>query len=316
MRGFRLPVPFLLVAALAAADQPDVWRPADHPAQVLRPVAGLTRPKRMVALAAEVAGRVADPGPEMGTAVPDGAVLALDDRLARADRAVAQAAAEQAEAEAAYREREARRIEGLFADRRVSEGERDAAAHAARGAVLALAAARAQLARADEILARHRVALPAGWRVLRRLREAGAVVQPGEAVLELGDLAAVTVALHLDAAEVGALPAAEASVDGGRLPLLAWRAADTADPVSRKRAVEVDLPGSAGGGREAIIALRLPDPAGALVVPAAFVRADLDGRQVRTRDGRSLRVTVLRADPGGLAILPTPELLAAELVRP
>ena len=60
----------------------------------------------------------------------------------------------------------------------------------------------------------------------------------------------------------------------------------------------------------------LPDPAGAVTVPADFIRAELDGRLVRTRDGRNLRVTVLRAAEGGLALLPTPELLAAELVRP
>lgn len=317
MSGIRAVPVLLLAAALAlAGEAPESWRPAEHPAQVLRPVAGLTRPARVVAFAAEVAGRVADPGPAMGATIAPGAALALDDGLARADRAVAAAAVDQAAAESAYRAREAQRIEGLFAENRISAGERDAAAHAAAAAALALATARAQLARSDQTLARHRVALPAGWQVLRRLREAGAVVQPGEAVLEAGDLATVTVLLHLDEDEAAGLATAQARVRGALHPVLAVRSAGQADALSRKRPVEVELPGAAGGGNEALFALLLPDPAGAVTVPADFIRAELDGRLVRTRDGRNLRVTVLRAAEGGLALLPTPELLAAELVRP
>jgi len=64
-----------------------------------------------------------------------------------------------------------------------------------------------------------------------------------------------------------------------------------------------------------LVALPLPDPNGAVAVPITLIRADLDGRFVRTSDGRSLRVTVLRTAGDGLvAVLPTPELLAAGLV--
>lgn len=316
MSGLRV-LPLLALAALIiAADLPSTWRPADHPAQVLRPVAGLTRPKRVVAMAAEIAGRVVDSGPELGQSIPANAFLTLDDSLARADLAVATASVEQAKAESAFRAREAQRIESLFAEGRISSGERDAAAHAAAAASLALATAQAQLARSDAMVARHRVALPAGWQVLRRLRETGAVVQPGEAVLEAGDLSTVTALLHLDEGEVASLGSAVASVRGVVHPVLATRATGLADPLSRKRPVEIELPGAAGGGNEVLLALRLPDPAGALTVPEAFIRAELDGRFVRCTDGRNLRVTVLRAADGGLALLPTPDLLAAELVRP
>jgi len=80
---------------------------------------------------------------------------------------------------------------------------------------------------------------------------------------------------------------------------------------------EIELPGTAGGGREALITLTLPDPSGALAVPEGHVSAALDGRFVRTSDGRSLRITVLRTTGDGLlAVLPTPELAAAELLPP
>jgi HlyD family secretion protein len=312
MRGFLLAV--CCVALLPAAE---TWKPAEHPAQVLRPVSGLTRPVRIIPVACEVAGRVRDPGPALGATVGDDDWLRLDDSLAQADRTVAAAAEAQAEAEAAYRAREAQRLEGLFSEGRVSAGERDAAAHAAEVARLARERAGAELTRATRVLDHHRVRLPASWRVLARHREAGAVVQPGEAVLTLGDLSAVVVTLHLAEDEIAALPRAVASVGGATLAITAVRIGELADAQSRKRPVEVELPGAAGGGREALITLALRDPAGALVVPEGHIRAALDGRFVRTSDGRSLRVTVLRtAGDGLLAVLPTPELATAELLPP
>jgi multidrug efflux pump subunit AcrA (membrane-fusion protein) len=312
MRGFLLAA--CCVALLPSAEG---WKPAEHPAQVQRPVSGLTRPLRVIPVASEVAGRVRDPGPALGAVVGDDDWLRLDDSLIQADRSVAAAAEAQAAAEAAYRAREAQRFAGLFSEGRVSEGERDAAAHAADAARLAHERAAAEVARATRLLDHHRVRLPVGWRVLARHREAGAVVPPGEAVLTLGDLAAVVVTLHLAEEEIAALPRAIASVAGATLPIAAVRISELADAQSRKRPVEIELPGAAGGGREALITLTLPDPSGALVVPEGHIRAALDGRFVRTSDGRSLRVTVLRsAGDGLLAVLPTPELATAELLPP
>ncbi len=313
MPGFLVLCGLLLATTLTAAEG---WRPAEHPADVVRPVGGLTRPVRIVAIAAEVAGRITDPGPAVAANTSDGR-LQLEDRLARLDRDSAGAAVAQAQADSTYRTREAERIERLAGDGRVSDGERDAARYAAEAARLALLRSQADLARSDELLARHRVDLPAGWRVLRRMHEAGAVVQPGQAVLEIGDLSTVVVTLHLAEDEIAALPAAQVVVAGQPVAVRAVRIADQADALSRKRPVEVELDGAAGGGREALVMLRLPDPAKALAVPATLIRADLDGRFVHTSDGRSLRVTVLRQTSDGmLAVLPDEALAGATLVAP
>jgi len=311
MRGFRWLCCVLLAVCGTTAEG---WRPGDHPAEVIRPVAGLTRPVRMVAIAAEVSGRISDPGPAVGSVIASSAVV-LDDRLAQLDRATNAAAVAQADADSAYRERESQRIVRLFVDGRVSEGERDAAAHAARTAALALDRAKAELARSDELLARHRIALPEGWRVLRRLREVGAVVQPGEPVLEIGDLSAVVATLHLSEDEITVLANAQVLFGGLPVAVRAIRTTEYADAQSRKRPVDIELPGSVGGGREVLVMLRLPDPSGALIVPAALVRADLDGRFVQASDGRSLAVTILRTLPDGmLAVLPDAALAGSTLV--
>ena len=313
MTGFQVLCCLLLISALSSAEG---WRPSEHPADVVRPVAGLTRPVRIVAVAAEVAGRITDPGPEVAAATTAGR-LQLDERIARLDRDSASAAVAQAQADSAYRTREAERIERLAGDGRVSDGERDASRYAAQAAALALVRTQADLARSDELLARHRVDLPKNWRVLRRLREAGAVVLPGEPVLEIGDLSTVVVTLHLAEDEIAVLPAAQVVVGGQPVAVRAVRITEQADALSRKRPVDIELDGSAGGGREALVMLRLPDPSKALAIPSALIRADLDGRFVRTGDGRTLRVTVLRqAGDGMLAVLPDEALAGATLVAP
>ncbi len=314
MPGFRT-VCCLLIAVWALASE--AWRPADHPAAILRPIAALTRPVHIVAVAAEVAGRVRDPGPAMGSLIGDAMGVQLDDSLAQAERVIAAVTLTQAEAEANFRRREGERIANLFGQGRISEGERDAATHAAEAADLARARAAAELARRQRLVDLHRVDLPAGWQVLRRHREAGSVVQPGEPILEVGDPTAVVATVHLDEAEIAALAQATATVGGSIFPIQAVRSSALADAQSRKRPVEIELPGAAGGGREVLVTLRLPDPSGALAIPTALIRADLDGRFVRTDDGRSLRVTILRSTGDDLvAVLPDPALLSAALVPP
>lgn len=306
-----------LLAALASVlAAGEVWRPAEHPAMLERCISALTRPSRILAVASEVPGRLCDSGPPPGSAIAPGVALALDPAWAEAELRLARAQLAQAEAEAAYRAREAERAASLHRAGRLAEAERDAAVHAAERAALARAAAEAALARTELQLARHRIELPAGWVVVRRWREAGSVVAPGEPILELADVAAVLADLQLSPEELAALPGASVEAGGQRWAPIGWRVRPLADPQTRRLPVELELPGAVGSGREVQVRLALPDPLGAVLVPAAAVLADRDGRFVRTRDGRRLPLTVLRALDGALAVLPTPELLAAELTIP
>lgn len=306
-----------LLVALAGGLWPgDGWRPAEHPARLERRISALTRPLRVLAVAAEVPGRLRDAGPMPGCAVEEGAAIALDPAWAEAELALARAQLAQLAAEADHRAREAARLAALRRDGQVAEAERDAAAHAAAQAALARAVAEAAVARAELHLARHRVALPAGWMVLRRWREAGSVLAAGEPILELGDTATVIADLQLAPEELPALATAAVEAGGRRWAPRAWRVRPVADPHTRRLPVELELPGEVGSGREVQLRLDVPDPLGAVLVPAAATFSDRDGRFVRTRDGRRLPLTVLRAADDALAVLPTPELLAGELALP
>ncbi|MDW8373659.1 MAG: HlyD family efflux transporter periplasmic adaptor subunit [Planctomycetota bacterium] len=310
-RGALLAV--LGVAALAAGDG---WRPAEHPAPLLRPLSGLTRPLRTLLIASEVPGRLLGPVPALGERIADGSALLIDDAWARADAAVARAQLAAARAAADHQRREAERWEQLRREGRAAEAERAAAQHAAEAAALAVGVAEAELARLELRLARHRLPLPAGWQVLRRWREAGSLVQPGEPILEVGDLSALVVTVHALPEELPALPTAEATVEGRRFPIQAVRIGLLADAQTRKLPVELELPAAAGCGREAVITLRLPDPLGAVLVPKRAILADLDGRFVTGRDGRRIAVRIVRELGEHCAVLPSAELLASELLLP
>lgn len=271
----------VLLATAAASAEPETWRPAEHPAEIVNRVHGVTRPARSLELASEVAGRVVELPLAEGAVVPDAGdgwspALRIDDGLVAAERAAAVAAVAEAEAavatargELAIARREAdhlaaelTRTETLVADERLSRRELDRArfeaeraqltveAGAARLAAAAAAvdSAAAGLAQVDERRARHTVHAPAGWVVAERLVEPGAVVQPGSPLLRLHDVSTLEIALRLDEAEIAALGA-------GASVTLRFPAFDTSaearltridlgfDPASRKRLVLLRLAG-------------------------------------------------------------------------
>jgi hypothetical protein len=82
----------------------------------------------------------------------------------------------------------------------------------------------------------------------------------------------------------------------------------TYDPASRKRLVELVLPGDAApeasGGLQAELVLAVPDPAGGLAVPAECVQWRIEQPWVRLADGGERPVQVLRRAGGRVVLAP------------
>src|SRR5690606_23539405 len=116
--------------------------------------------------------------------------------------------------EADFAEREYARVSALAAEDRASIQVRDARAldrdrakvqlagsdAAIRSAEATLAEAKARLAEAAERRKRHDIPAPRDWVVTERLREVGALVNPGEAILRLADVSDLVLAFRLDEA--------------------------------------------------------------------------------------------------------------------
>jgi multidrug efflux pump subunit AcrA (membrane-fusion protein) len=305
--GHRFSCPLLallvLLGAAPAAETPTTWIPAEHPAVSERSITAFTRPRRTLAVAAEVSGRVVAVAVDVGQRIAPGqasAVITLDDTQAVIARALAQAAvraAEQAagssalalqaaEAEAALRERTAGRTRALAADGKLSAEELDTTVTAATLATLAMERARVattqaataveqarlELQRAEDHLARHRIPAPAGWLVSARQVEPGALVAVGTPMLRVVDTGTLVVDLHLTTEEFTALralpePTLHFPRHGNRkVPAVLARIDAEFDPVTRKRRVELDLAGAAA-----------PEALGGLEVAISFPLPDPSG---------------------------------------
>lgn len=90
-------------------------------------------------------------------------------------------------------------------DARIAEADAAVAARDVEAARVALAAARAQAALDTVLLDRHRLAAPFDGVVIARLRELGAVMNPGEALFTLVDPGSVWIQAFVDEARAGDL---------------------------------------------------------------------------------------------------------------
>jgi RND family efflux transporter MFP subunit len=141
---------------------------------------------RRSSLSPEVEGRVTAIAVDEGSAVTEGELLLrLDAQLAEIDRAAA--AARLAEAEA--RHRDAIRVRDellrLKQGRHASETDTESAIAQVEIAAASMAAARAELERTDELLARHALRAPFSGVIAAKLTEQGEWLQRDQAALEL-----------------------------------------------------------------------------------------------------------------------------------
>lgn len=269
-------------------------------------------------------------------------VVTIDDTqavIARDQAAAALVAAEQAasaaalaqqsaDTEAALRARTSARTKTLADQGKLSTEEADTSSTTAdlariaaerakvatAQAATAVAQAKLDLARANDHLARHRIPAPAGWLVAQRLVEPGTTVVAGTPLLRVVDTTTLVVEVHVTSDELTALRSQTALSahfprhGGQNVPLRLARIDPEFDPQTRKHRVELDLAGDAApeplGGLEVVVTFPLPDPSGALLIPASFIRTAGERQRVRTVDDAELVVTVIRRVGDHVAVLP------------
>lgn len=352
----------IAVAALLCAGPDDAraerWVPADHPASFARTITAFTSPSRKLDVASEFPGRVLEVAITEGARVPGErgrleVVVRLDSRfatIARDRAATALVTAERSEVqsrkrlalaqrEQTYRDAEVERIRDLARNGRVRSSDLDAVVFEAdraalevesREAALALAstavtAARHDLDEAEERLARHEIRAPAGWIVLERRVEPGAMVLAGEALLVVADVATLSVETRLSEEEVRALPRDGVDLEfrhgnGVAARARVHRIDVDHNPATLKRLVELRLPGDAApaetGGLEVTFSLSIPDPAGSLLVHEDFVTHRHEQAFVQLDDGRRLPILPLRRQNDHWLISRDALPADASLIRP
>ena len=173
---------------------------------------------KRVTLSAEVGGKVAEIGAEMGDQVAKGDLLArLDDERNRIARDRALADVETAEANLENSKREAEREASLFEDKITSEHSIDQAELKARIDAGQLKVARAALAAAERNLSDSKIVSPIDGEITRRHIDAGELVQPGTPLFDIVNIDRVKVTIQVSERDITAIrkgQSCEISVDG------------------------------------------------------------------------------------------------------
>jgi RND family efflux transporter MFP subunit len=164
-----------------------------------------------------------------------------------------------------------------------------------------------------ERLKRTAIKAPTGWTVIKRLVEPGEWTGPGKPVALLGDFRSLKVPYALRAEEVQHLEASKNPIilflpeRGIEVPAEIRWISPAFDPVTRKIDIEMEIPGpfeDMRGGLRAELSINIPDPSGAVLVPAQAVSERFEEHWLQRENGREVQVVVLgRVDPGHLKVM-------------
>ncbi|OQX18404.1 MAG: hypothetical protein BWK76_07580 [Desulfobulbaceae bacterium A2] len=269
-----------LLSPAAAADE----TVAALPARIETTLSGFTRPRSILVVASEVAGRCLTVAGDVGEPVPpDGIFCLLDATFTDLQLAANETARQQLVRQIRHDEAELRRHERLLSAQAMSQAQIEQLSLQHDLSRLKLSQLETEAQSLRETKTRHQVPAPAGWLILERLVEPGGWVSPGQTLTRVGDFSALVIPLTVTDAEMAALSALESfplalpelnQQGTGRLE----RISPDFDPASRKTRVEVRLAASTlaalpqrRGGLRVQLRVQLADPSGAVLVPAGAV---------------------------------------------
>lgn len=235
MYPFILTLSITFLAAPPNLDNPETWRPFDHPAISLRVFSAYTRPSRVLSVASDVPRRVQKVLFDEGDLVPgqvgervsvilldsdvelkmlDSARIALE--LSRSDEARAQLAISRAQIAFQIAERDLERVRELHSRGDASDSDldrvvlaqeearvaRELAMVARRDAAESVRAAESEVTVMEARIDKLTLKAPATWRVEKRLVEPGSGVLPGAPLMVFADLSSFEIEIPMAEAEV------------------------------------------------------------------------------------------------------------------
>ncbi len=285
----------------ARAAEPITFRA--EPATNTITLVGFTRARARIKLIAQVTGTLLEVRGEVGDTIgADGIFARIDPVLTELELTSIRVNQDKLKSKIAYLEKEVGRYQTLFDQNSTAESRLDALKEDLSQARLGLAELLTEEKKAAEILSRHTVTAPPGWRVISRLVEPEEWVSVGTPLGEIGDYRSLLVPFALSQEEYQQLSGSSSKI---KLRLPEWqlsvpatlaRVSPEFDQVTRKINLDLEIGGklpARRGGLRAELDLELPDPSGALLVPASAVRNRYDSSWLTTPAGDKVMVIVL-----------------------
>lgn len=269
-----------------------------------------TRARASMDLAAENPGKVLSVAGEVGDAIGrDGVFARLDPTLTALEMEKNRVEQARAASQAAYLDKEAGRFRSLVAKAVSDQSTLDRLEQDLDAARRQLDALKVEERRLAEVIARHVVRAPAGWRIVRRDVEPGQWVAAGQVLGRAGDFALLLAPLALAPEELAALRRAGKDLRvslpdlGLTVPAEVYRVSPAFDPETRKTALDLVLRGELPdrrGGLRVRLTLTIPDEAGAALLPEAALHKRYDEFFLLSETGERVAVVVLGRAEGGL----------------
>ncbi|MCF8033927.1 MAG: HlyD family efflux transporter periplasmic adaptor subunit [Desulfarculaceae bacterium] len=305
-------------AAPAPAAAPQGQVVTARPATRLLTFSGFTRARAKLPLASEVAGRCQKVFYDVGETIGKHGVFAtLDDTFVRLDLEKNQVEQKRLASRVAYLKKDTERYRKLVQRGSEAPSRLDRQEDELTQASLQLASLQTQARVLRERQQRHQIKGPPGWRVIERSVEPGQWVAAGATVGLAGDFRTLLVPLALSPEEFAQLHRLEGDITVHlphldlEVPAKVERLNPGFDPVTRKIVVDLELgPGldERRGGLRVELALKVPDPSGAVVLPAGAVAERYQEHWVTREDGSQVRVIFLGPGPKGTVRVSSPKI--------
>ena len=289
---------------------PPVELVSARPSKIVKTISGFTRARARMKVVSEVSGRCLAVLADVGQKVPaDGVMARLDDTFTRLEHEANLVEQKRIRTRLNYWQKEVTRYRRLVRAKSESQSRLDSLETDLVQASLQLKALKTQGDSLAERLSRYVIRAPAGWRVITRSVEPGQWVATGAVLAELGDYDTLLVPVALSPAEYLALRNMEspyrlwAPYQNKTVEARIERISPAFDERTRKTKVELAISGGLPemrGGVQVEIELSMPDPSGAVLLPARALETRYQEKWLTKEDGSQVRVVDLGPGPQGL----------------
>lgn len=277
-----------------------------RPAQQKILLIGFTRARTTLDIIPEVAGRCVEITTDVGETINNNGIFAfIDSTLIRLELKANSVSRQQVQRNLLFETQQVKRYQQLHTSKSSSQARLDEQELLLDQSNLKLDQLQVEAEHLQELLSRHTIKAPPGWRIMERQVEPGQWVPGGRILAKAGDYQTLIVPLAVTPSELRSLKREKSiplylpgeDLDGhGSL----YRISPGFDPVTRKIKIEIlidrqtyDNLSLKQGGVRIEVPIRIPDPMHSFLVPKRAVIERYEESWLTRKNGKQVSIIVL-----------------------
>jgi RND family efflux transporter MFP subunit len=300
-----------------------------HPSIHQKTISGFTRARSTIILSTEVAGKITHVFADIGDAIPaTGKFACLDDTFVKIDIESASNDIAQHAIDLRFYKKQVARHQQLVATNSAAISLLDDLKRKQGNSQRAMQGDTLRKRRLEELLRRHCIKSPAGWRIIERFVEPGQWIDTGTAVAKVGDYSHLLVPLTLSAKEFAVLKLAQQQIRVF-LPEVEQHALATIEHISpafdeQSHKIRVDLLLKEGisdfrGGQRVELTLDMAGKTNSFRISQQALDERFEEIWVERIDGKKIRVSLLGYFSDNVATITSTEIKPGDqfkIIRP